>query len=51
MDILGIIFNMIAIVVLGDYGLFGDGVAVHEDSAIYFAAWELRDAIVLGWPK
>lgn len=48
MDLIGVLLNMIAIVLLGDYGLFPDGVNVHEDSSVYDAAWELRHAIKLG---
>lgn len=43
MNILGIVFNFVAIVLVGDYGLFPDGVAVHEDSAIYDAAYMLLE--------
>ena len=48
MDLLGVFLNMIAIVLVGDYGLFADGVNVHEDSSIYDMAWELREAMRLG---
>ena len=48
MSILGVLLNMIAIIAIGDYGLFPDGVNVHEDSSVYDLAWELRDAIKLG---
>ena len=48
MYILGVLLNMIAIIAIGDYGLFPDGVNVHEDSSIYDLAWELRHAIKLG---
>lgn len=41
MNIFGVFLNMIAIVVVGDYGLFNDGVNVHEDSAIYDLAYML----------
>ena len=48
MDLIGVLLNMIAIITIGDYGLFPDGVNVHEDSSVYDLAWELRDAIKLG---
>ena len=48
MNILGVLLNIIVIVLVGDYGLFPDGVNVHEDSSVYDAAWELRHAIKLG---
>ena len=48
MNLIGVLLNMIAIVLVGDYGLFADGVNVHEDSAIYDLAWMIRDAIKLG---
>lgn len=48
MNITGVLLNIIAIVLLGDYGLFPDGVNIHEDSSVYDAAWELRHAIKLG---
>ena len=48
MNIIGVLLNIIAIIMLGDYGLFADGVNVHEDSSVYDAAWELRHAIKLG---
>ena len=48
MNFIGVFLNMIAIVLVGDYGLFADGVNVHEDSSIYDMAWELREAMRLG---
>lgn len=48
MNIIGVLLNIIAIIMLGDYGLFADGVNVHEDSSVYDLAWELRHAIKLG---
>ena len=48
MNLIGVFLNMIAIVLVGDYGLFADGVNVHEDSSVYDLAWELRHAIKLG---
>ena len=48
MSLIGVFLNMIAIVLVGDYGLFPDGVNVHEDSSVYDLAWELRHAIKLG---
>ena len=48
MNLIGVLLNIIAIVSLGDYGLFDDGVEVHEDSPIYDTAWELREAMRLG---
>ena len=48
MYILGVLLNMITIITIGDYGLFPDGVNVHEDSSVYDLAWELRHAIKLG---
>lgn len=41
MNILGIVFNFVAIVFIGDYGLFADGVNVHEDSSVYDLAYML----------
>lgn len=41
MNILGIVFNFVAIVFLGDYGLFADGADVHEDSSVYDVAYML----------
>lgn len=34
---------MVAVVLVGDYGLFADGANVHEDSGIYNLAWMVRD--------
>ena len=48
MNIICVLLNIIAIIMLGDYGLFADGVNVHEDSSVYDLAWELRHAIKLG---
>lgn len=48
MNFIGVLLNMIAIVLVGDYGLFADGVEVHEDSSVYDLAWQLRNAIELG---
>ena len=48
MNFIGVFLNMIAIVLVGDYGLFDDGMSVHEDSSVYDLAWELRHAIKLG---
>lgn len=48
MNLIGVFLNMIAIVLVGDYGLFDDGAGVHEDSAVYDLAWMIRDAIKLG---
>lgn len=48
MNLLGVLLNIMAIVLVGDYGLFADGVNVHEDSSVYDLAWELRHAIQLG---
>lgn len=45
MNIIGVLLNIIAIIMLGDYGLFADGVNVHEDSSVYDAAWELRELL------
>ena len=45
MSILGVLLNMIAIIAIGDYGLFPDGVNVHEDSSIYDAAWQIREML------
>ena len=45
MNFIGVFLNMIAIVLVGDYGLFADGVNVHEDSAIYDAAWQMRELL------
>lgn len=48
MNLLGVLLNIMAIVLVGDYGLFPDGVNVHEDSSVYDLAWTIRDAIKLG---
>lgn len=48
MNLIGVLLNIMAIIMVGDYGLFADGANVHEDSSIYDMAWELRDAIKLG---
>ena len=48
MNLIGVFLNMIAIVLVGDYGLFADGVNVHEDSSIYDMAWQMREAMRLG---
>ena len=45
MSILGVLLNMIAIVLVGDYGLFADGASVHEDSAVYDLAWQMREML------
>ena len=45
MNLIGVLLNMIAIVLVGDYGLFPDGVNVHEDSSIYDAAWQIREML------
>ena len=45
MDLLGVFLNMIAIVLVGDYGLFDDGMSVHEDSSIYDMAWQMRELL------
>ena len=48
MNLIGVLLNIMAIIMVGDYGLFDDGVEVHEDSAIYDTAWDVRDAMRLG---
>ena len=45
MNFIGVFLNMIAIVLVGDYGLFADGVSVHEDSSIYDMAWQMREML------
>ena len=45
MSLIGVFLNMIAIVLIGDYGLFADGVEVHEDSALYDLAWQIREML------
>ena len=45
MNFIGVFLNMIAIVLVGDYGLFADGVNVHEDSSIYDMAWQMRELL------
>ena len=45
MNLLGVFLNMIAIVLVGDYGLFADGVNVHEDSSVYDVAWQMRELL------
>lgn len=42
MNILGIMLNFIAIILIGDYGLVDDGPAIEEDSAIYNTAYSIR---------
>lgn len=36
---------MIAIVLVGDYGLFDDGMSVHEDSSVYDLVWQIREML------
>ena len=45
MNLIGVFLNMIAIVLVGDYGLFADGVNVHEDSSIYDLVWQIREML------
>lgn len=45
MNLIGVFLNMIAIVLVGDYGLFDDGMSVHEDSSIYDMAWQMRELL------
>ena len=45
MNLIGVFLNMVAIVLVGDYGLFDDGVNVHEDSAIYDLVWQMRELL------
>ena len=45
MNFLGVFLNMIAIVLIGDYGLFDDGAGVHEDSALYDLVWQIREML------
>ena len=45
MNLIGVFLNMIAIVLVGDYGLFDDGMSVHEDSSIYDIAWQMRELL------
>ena len=45
MNLIGVFLNMIAIVLVGDYGLFADGVNVHEDSALYDLVWQIREML------
>ena len=45
MNLIGVFLNMIAIVLVGDYGLFADGVDVHEDSSIYDLVWTMREML------
>ena len=45
MNFIGVFLNMIAIVLIGDYGLFADGVDVHEDSSIYDLVWQIREML------
>lgn len=45
MSLIGVFLNMIAIVLVGDYGLFNDGAGVHEDSGIYDLAWQMREML------
>lgn len=45
MNLIGVLLSMIAIVLVGDYGLFDDGAAVHEDSSIYDLVWQIREML------
>lgn len=45
MNLIGVFLNMIAIVLIGDYGLFDDGAGVHEDSSIYDLVWTMREML------
>ena len=45
MNFIGVLLNMIAIVLVGDYGLFADGVNVHEDSSVYDLVWQMREML------
>ena len=45
MNFIGVFLNMIAIVLVGDYGLFADGVDVHEDSGVYDLVWQIREML------
>ena len=45
MNLIGVLLNMIAIVLVGDYGLFDDGMSVHEDSSIYDLVWQIREML------
>ena len=45
MNFIGVFLNMIAIVLVGDYGLFADGVDVHEDSSVYDLVWTMREML------
>ena len=45
MNLIGVFLNMIAIILVGDYGLFDDGMSVHEDSSIYDMAWQMRELL------
>ena len=36
---------MIAIILVGDYGLFDDGMNVHEDSSVYDLVWIMREML------
>lgn len=46
MSLIGVFLNMIAIVLIGDYGLFDDGMNVHEDSSVYDLVWQIREMLV-----
>ena len=45
MNFIGVFLNMIAIVLVGDYGLFDDGMSVHEDSSVYDLVWQIREML------
>ena len=45
MNLIGVLLNMIAIVLVGDYGLFDDGMSVHEDSSVYDLVWQIREML------
>ena len=45
MSLIGVFLNMIAIVLIGDYGLFDDGAGVHEDSSISDLVWQIREML------
>lgn len=45
MNFIGVFLNMIAIILVGDYGLFDDGMSVHEDSSVYDLVWQIREML------
>ena len=45
MNLIGVLLNIMAIIMVGDYGLFADGANVHEDSSVYDLVWQIREML------